>query len=288
VGILRPVLRRHAPPMVLGEALTQALKQALPDWSAIDIAEYLSAGSEAFFSGLSVESHVQAAQLLHKAQQNAPSHVALEVSVNQEHAITSLLIATEDRKALFAYISGALTSIGANIVNAKVFTLKNGMAIEQFFVQDLQGNAYDHPDRIARLESMLGSQAGETAFPPAKIARRASRLDVFKIPPRVIIENNVSSHHTVVEVNGRDRPGFLYTITKTLAELELGISTAHISSYGLRAVDVFYVKDKFGMKVASESKLKQIREHLIAALKQDGKEKESVAVTVPEKRKQTA
>jgi [protein-PII] uridylyltransferase len=95
-----------------------------------------------------------------------------------------------------------------------------------------------------------------------------SRLDVFKVPPRVFIENKVSTNHTVIEVGGRDRIGFLYTVTHILSEMGLTISTAHISTYGERAVDVFYVKDVFGLKINHEGKIREIRERIIEALSQ--------------------
>ena len=69
---------------------------------------------------------------------------------------------------------------------------------------------------------------------------------MFQVEPRVLIDNNASRTHTVIEVNGRDRPGPLYDVAKTLKDLGLSISSAHIGTYGERVVDVFYVKDVFG------------------------------------------
>ncbi|MEL0145167.1 MAG: bifunctional uridylyltransferase/uridylyl-removing protein, partial [Alphaproteobacteria bacterium] len=95
------------------------------------------------------------------------------------------------------------------------------------------------------------------------------RIKVFKVPPRVIIDNQASATHTVIEVNGRDRPGFLYLVTRALFGLSLQISSAKISTFGERAVDVFYVKDGFGMKVTHDSRLTKIREALLDAIRED-------------------
>ena len=86
----------------------------------------------------------------------------------------------------------------------------------------------------------------------------------------MLIDNNASRTHTVIEVNGRDRPGLLYDVAKTLKDLGLVISTAHIGTYGERVVDVFYVKDVFGLKVAQSSKLRQIQRQLMASLADAG------------------
>jgi len=74
----------------------------------------------------------------------------------------------------------------------------------------------------------------------------------------------------VIEINGRDRPGLLYLITQVLTELGLQIASALITTYGERAVDVFYVKDAFGMQITHEGKLEQIRKALLASLEDGG------------------
>jgi [protein-PII] uridylyltransferase len=83
----------------------------------------------------------------------------------------------------------------------------------------------------------------------------------------VFFDNKASRNHTVIEVNGRDRVGFLHDITSTLTGLGLQIVSAHISTYGERVVDVFYVKDVFGLKVEQEVKLERIEQQLLEAIK---------------------
>ena len=80
----------------------------------------------------------------------------------------------------------------------------------------------------------------------------------MRVSARVLIDNNASDTFTVIEVNGRDRPGFLHVVTRALTRLNLQIASAHITTYGERAVDVFYVKDLFGLKVVNQEKLKQV------------------------------
>ena len=86
------------------------------------------------------------------------------------------------------------------------------------------------------------------------------------MPPRVLIDNNASRSHTVIEVNGRDRPGLLYEVTRELTRLNLQVSSAKISTYGEKVVDVFYVKNLFGHKIEHPVKLDEIRAALGAVL----------------------
>jgi len=102
--------------------------------------------------------------------------------------------------------------------------------------------------------------------------RRASRslmggrMRAILVPPRVVVDNRASNAHTVLEVNGRDRPGLLHDVTAAISEQGLQIASAHVTTYGVRAVDVFYVKDVFGLKVENERKLASLRKALLAAL----------------------
>ena len=98
-----------------------------------------------------------------------------------------------------------------------------------------------------------------------------SRMRVFKVPPRVIFDNKASASHTVIEVNGRDRPGFLHDVTSTLTAQGLQIVSAHVSTYGERVVDVFYVKDVFGLKVETPQKLQKFEQRLLEAIAPAGR-----------------
>ena len=95
-----------------------------------------------------------------------------------------------------------------------------------------------------------------------------SRMAVFKVAPRVIIDNEASRYFTVIEVNGRDRAGFLNKVAWTLTQLSLQITSSHIATFGERAVDVFYVKDVFGLKVTHAGKLARIEEALTEAVRE--------------------
>ena len=59
-------------------------------------------------------------------------------------------------------------------------------------------------------------------------------------------------------------------MTAAISDQGLQIASAHITTYGVRAVDVFYVKDVFGLKVENERKLGALREAMVAALAPPG------------------
>ena len=189
------------------------------------------------------------------------------VSPNPQQDFTEVFIFTPDRKGLFATLSGAMSASGASIVDARIFTLTNGMALDVFQIQDLNGHVYEN---TAYLQKALKAALAGSIDLAAEIAERQRNAPKkgqhFTVQPRVIIDNDASVSNTVIEVNGRDRPGFLYDITSAITLAGLQISAAKITTFGSRAVDVFYVKDGFGLKIIHQKKLQSIENALKAAL----------------------
>ena len=260
--------------------LRRDLKRLLSGWRQKAIDDYLDLGGPSFWQSCDALTHARIAQLLRKAE-TSRHKLVLDTKSDSFRAITDIILCTPDSHGLFSNISGAMALAGANILSAKIFTLKNGMAVEMFHIQDIDNRAFDKPDKLARLAVYMNKVvAGELDIAKELLAQHLpypSRMEVFKVPAKVFIENKLSANHTVIEVGGRDRIGFLHMITKVLADLHLTISTAHISTYGERAVDVFYVKDMFGVKVHHESKIKQIQDALTQALKSGMQEKKKQA-----------
>ena len=93
---------------------------------------------------------------------------------------------------------------------------------------------------------------------------RDARTRAFAIPPDVVIDNSMSQRYTVLEVSGLDRPGLLYELTTALSNLNLNIGSAHIVTFGEKAVDSFYVTDLLGAKITAPPRQAAIKRHLLA------------------------
>ncbi|OYV39750.1 MAG: [protein-PII] uridylyltransferase [Acidocella sp. 20-61-6] len=244
--------------------------QLLADWPAEARESFLSLGYPSYWLGFDPESIERHARMIRDASaRHAPLTVHTEVL--PARAVTEILVYTADHAGLFSRIAGALAIAGASIVDARIHTLTDGMALDTFWIQDAAGGPYDAPHRLARLASLV-EQALSGRIKLAAEIRKATRslipgrMRAIHVPPRVVVDNRASNRHTVIEVNGRDRPGLLHDVTSAISDEGLQIASAHVTTYGVRAVDVFYVKDVFGMKVENERKLAQLRLALLEAL----------------------
>ncbi len=242
----------------------------LADWSAEDIAAFAALGHPGYWLSFDPETHARHARLIRDAEQRkAP--LTVDTQPLPARAVTEVTVYCADHAGLFSKISGALAVAGASIVDARIHTMTNGMALDTFWIQDAAGGTFDAPHRLARL-SVLIEQALTGRLRMASEIHKMSkvllgqRMRAIHVPPRVVIDNRASHTHTVLEVNGRDRPGLLHDVTAAISDQGLQIASAHVTTYGVRAVDVFYVKDVFGLKVENERKLQQLRTALLAAL----------------------
>ena len=251
-------------------AAQDALRDTLQDWPADQIDRFIAKGYTPYWLSLDTDTHAYHAGLVREAEVSG-GPLRVDTRVDTVNAVTEVTILTEDHPGLFSRLAGALALSGANIVEAKIFTLTDGMALDIFTVQDAAtGTALNSDEKLAKLSLMVEHCLSGEVWPARELAKRRSlfptRTRVMKVQPRVLIENEVSRTHTVIEVNARDRPGLLHDVTRMLTVLGCQIASAKIATYGLRAVDVFYVKDIFGLKITHEAKLKEIHHRLYAVL----------------------
>jgi [protein-PII] uridylyltransferase len=249
------------------EQAQAALAERLKDLPRETVAELLARHYPPYWLSLDTAVHEKHARMMVKADREGSALTMLS-EVGRSGAATEVTVYTPDHPGLFSRLAGAIASCGATIVDAKIFTTVHGMALDVFSILDAENGAFDDPGRIKRLEATIaGTLDGTLRIQENGAAKRATRrTQAFMVEPSVVIDNNASDSYTVIEVNGRDRPGLLHDLTRALFELSLSIASARIATYGERVVDVFYVKDGFGLKIANEAKLKQIEAQLIKVL----------------------
>jgi [protein-PII] uridylyltransferase len=224
-----------------------------------------------YWLGHDTATQARHAQLIRKADDTGET-LAVGTHVDDFAAITELSVYTADHPGLFSRLSGAIALAGANIVDARIHTSSDGMAIDTFWLQDQERRPFAGSEKLDRLKAVIADVLGGRLHLADALAKRAGRFPrrahVFTVQPRVLIDNSASNVYTVVEINALDRPGLLYDVTRAISAAGLSIASAQITTYGERAVDVFYVKDVFGLKITHENKLEKIRSAIQAALQQ--------------------
>ncbi|WP_267395064.1 MULTISPECIES: [protein-PII] uridylyltransferase [unclassified Sphingomonas] len=194
--------------------------------------------------------------------------LAIDAQVYPGRGATLVTIYAADHPGLFYRIAGAIHVAGGNIIDARIHTTRDGMAIDNFLVQDPFGRPFDDLGQLARLktaiEDALANRGKLTDRLVAKPAAR-TRADAFDIAPNVLIDNHASNRFTVVEVNARDRPALLNQLAHALFQSKVTLHSAHVATYGERAVDTFYVTDLTGDRITATARLRTLEKRLLSA-----------------------
>ena len=171
----------------------------------------------------------------------------------------------EDHPGIFSRLAGALAIASANVIDAKTFTTKDGIANFIFWIQDNLGKTYDERKTKKLLDTVKKTLSGEiiTKSILDKQDKIKDRERYFEVPTKISFDNKGSHKQTIIEVDTRDRLGLLYDITNTLFRNQITIRSAVIATYGEQAVDTFYVNDLFGEKITSSQKLEQLKKELL-------------------------
>ena len=248
-------------------AAQEGLRKALPGWSDPDFDAYAQRHYPAYWIKVDLPHLVAHAKLLYAMAADVRS-LATEVESDPYRGVTEITVVAPDHPRLLSFVAGACAAAGGNIVDAQIFTTVDGFALDTISVArafELDEDEMRRANRMARtIEQALRGEIRVNEMVEQARSGRDARVGAFRIPPAVSIDNAMSRRYTVLEVEGLDRPGLLYELTAALSRLNLNIGSAHIVTFGEKAVDSFYVTDLTGAQITSPSRQAAIKRHLLA------------------------
>ncbi|MEP5066055.1 [protein-PII] uridylyltransferase [Roseibium sp.] len=246
----------------------ETLVSELGHWSEEERNAYVNRHYKAYWLRIDPQRALAHAELIRKVDQN-DDKLAFDVTPHSFEGVTEITVLAPDHPRLLSVIAGACFATGANIVDAQIDTTTDGFALDTIFISHELPDDADESRRGERIAKLIGKTLrGEAPLPETTIKKASvkGRMKAFKIEADVLVNNSWSDEYTVLEISGLDRSGLLYDLTRSIATLNLNIGSAHISTFGERVVDVFYVTDLTGQKIANIGRQAIIRERLAAAV----------------------
>jgi [protein-PII] uridylyltransferase len=248
------------------------LREALSDWPEEAFEAYVQRHAPAYWLKVEASRRLKHARFVRDAEQAGRS-VATAFETDAFRGVTELTVMSPDHPRLLAIVTGACAAAGGNIVDAQIFTTSDGTALDTIFVS----RAFDRDDDELRRAERIAlaierALKGEVRIADLVESKRPikERQKTFEVAPEVVVDNSLSTRHTVLEISGLDRPGLLYDLTTALGRLNLNIASAHIATFGEKAVDVFYVTDLTGTKVSHPGRQAAIRRALLDVFEGEG------------------
>ncbi|HEY8381375.1 MAG TPA: [protein-PII] uridylyltransferase [Microvirga sp.] len=252
----------------------ERLRVELADWAPETVEAYAARHYPAYWMKVELARRVKHARFV-RAAEEAGRTVATATETDQFRGVTELTVLSPDHPRLLAIVTGACAASGGNIVDAQIFTTSDGMALDTIFISRAFDRDEDELRRAERVATAIErALKGEVKIADLVDGKRPSKepSKTFHVVPEVSIDNALSNRQTVIEVSGLDRPGLLYDLTTALGKLNLNIASAHIATFGEKAVDVFYVTDLTGTKVTHPGRQAAIRRTLLDVFERDGTE----------------
>ncbi|MSP40598.1 MAG: [protein-PII] uridylyltransferase [Deltaproteobacteria bacterium] len=267
---------------VIRRVQTRARRQLIKDYDEAKVDRFIDNMPDRYFISTS-ESDIPSHFELMEKLRGKKTEVA--VAHYPQRDCTSVMVCSQDRPGLFASITGVLTALSLDILNARIFTTDDGRILDVFRISH-HGRAeiVMAEPKWTRFRTLL-EQVLEGKTDVAKLVESSKRTVYLrrhapKVSTVVNIDNEVSDDFTVIEIFTEDRIGVLFTITYILHLLGLSIHVAKISTNVDQVADVFYVTDETGKKVIDGERVDNLRQQLCQTLAPQSESRERVAQSV--------
>ena len=206
------------------------------------------------------------------SRMTSPAASSAAPFVDWRHATDSstarVMLCTWDRHGLLAKAAAAFSAARLNIVRANVYTRADRLVLDVFQVKSADGSSEVGATRIQEMNFLL---EGALSEPPRfasvwacsrhkYLSQPASRL------PEITFDNVSDAQATIVRVEAADRLGLLYDLLQSMADNDLEIKEARITTERGTAQDELRVTDRKGSKLGSGDVLEALRARLEAAL----------------------
>lgn len=178
---------------------------------------------------------------------------AVRIWVDKNHSETLVYVVARSRTGLFASLASVLTSGHASIMAAQAYTLADGRILDVFHLQGADGEAFDVESDLIRLEARILKMLASDQ--PVRVeAGKAFKINVLmqRVPVRARELPKASFTDTAIEVSAADQPRLLARLANAIVEEGYDIHGASVSTFGERAVDVFFITDLDSSRLSSE------------------------------------
>ena len=195
----------------------QALQKELSDWPPEDILAFVGLHYPDYWLRTEFERQVSHAKL-HRRARKEGLRFAVDCTTDAFTETTDLTIFAPNHPRLLSLFAGSCAAEGANIAGAHITTTRDGFAIDSFHLKREFDDDSDELRRGARIgetiDSILKRERPLGDLLKKQDKKKNKKIAAFTVEPRVVIDNNLSKHFTVIEIEGLDRPGFALSVDK--------------------------------------------------------------------------
>ena len=179
------------------------------------------------------------------------NYSGVKIFFEEERGFTKILAWGEDRNGLFASLAAGLADLNIKIITANAYTLKDSRVMDVFHITDHNDQALLEQNHLNRIKVQLNKilTTGSNIS-----VENASNPDILMRALPVSVKQHESAGHnvTAIEVIAADRKGLLATLASALLAEDLILKGVSASTFGEKAVDMFFLVSKNGRKLGTQ------------------------------------
>lgn len=180
---------------------------------------------------------------------------------------TKVFVYGDEAAHAFSQVTGTLGSLGLSILNAEIFTTRDNKIMDTFIIQDRNNQAVTDPEVIEQIErKLLKALESDSIYEGKYNARKPRQLKAFDHPTQVQFEQDYLNSRTMMEISAIDIPGVLSVIANVIAEMDINITHAKISTLGEKIDDIFFLTTPDGNAITDQTVLDALEQGLVTAL----------------------
>ena len=224
--------------------------------------------SEDYFLRFSVEDSIWHTLAISSCQKEDMPLVLLRPQTHRGGA--EIFIYVDDQPGMFAVCTATLDQLGLNILDARIITTNENLALISFHVLENNGNPIPDLFREQTIANVLRANLITPDQTVLSVDRHKTRQSKhFNVKTTISFKDDQQKRYTILEIHTHDQPGVLSTIGQCFRACEVNVRNAKIATLGTTAEDIFYITDSNNNMIEDTALLKKLEEKLLLALSSD-------------------
>ena len=252
--------------VLIGETQSQTLALLQPEGIAEGAARAIwTAFSDEYFLGHSPDEIAWHTAGLHgRFEDDGP---LLLLRQHTARGSTAVSVYSGPDAFIFARVAATLAELGLTVLDARLVPMAGGRRLDTYVVLEDNREPIVEAERLEEIAQSLQQEIRRRQLPPRAVTRRAPRqVRMFTTPSEVEFATDPFGRRTVLEIRTGDRPGLLSLIGQTLAQYDIRLWNAKITTVGERAEDVFFVTDAGNRPLDDAAARERLRTALLTRL----------------------
>ena len=193
----------------------------------------------------------------------APAKPVVRARLADDGRGVQIMVYTEDQTDLFARICGYFDQHSYSIMDAKIHTTRDGLALDTFELL-CEETGIDQREMMGLIEAGLSAELTHKApLRNPTVGRVSRRVRSFPMPAHVSLQPDEKAQHWLLSITASDRTGLLYSIAHVLAQHKLSLELAKVMTLGERVEDVFLIS---GEELSSSERRIALETSLVTAI----------------------